>query len=241
MSGKASTCYGFFSDFAGFLFRPLTWAEDNLGGEESGGYIHYLYVFYISVLLGVSLWSFIFYPEPLYYGTSASELQAEIPSIVIADPIHSLLAVLASVLIAIFLYSYVLWGLISYALLKRRGRPGPALGTYLGFYAYSLTPLLFWIPVMALRSFFFERWIHLRPLYPFIDWTAANVAHLAVIAAFLAWKFIIEMRINQAAFKASWRGAMIPVLAQVCLLVLLLLFPLLLNDLFFAAFKDGLT
>ena len=228
----------------GILFQPFSWVENSLQGgnfSSSRGKAHG-YALYISVLLGITLWFFLFYPEPLYYGTSGSALQKEIPSILIANPLLSLFVVLFAVFIIIFLCSYLSLGFLSYTIMSRISKGhDPQLSPYLSFYSYALTPLLFWIPVMVFRTFFFERWINLRPLYPFFDWTTPNIVHLLLLGACLVWKFIIEVRGNQAIFRVSPAKALLPVLAQAGLCIGLVNLPFLFNDLFFNAFKDRLV
>jgi len=234
----------FFSNFSGFLFQPYAASERNL---TDPGFIKrkttsYLLVFYIGFAIGLGLWPFIFYPEPLFYGCSAAALKKEIPAIVIGNPMISLVMVVSGSFLFIFGYLFIFAGAVNHALLSRLGKGAmPALGEYLAFFAYSLSPLLFWIPAMAIRFFFFERLVFLRPSYPFFDWTGSNIIYFCAVGVFLAWKYLIELRINQALFKASMARSLALLLAQVILLLLLLLAPLLLNDLLFEALKYGLA
>jgi hypothetical protein len=225
-----------------FLFRPARAARENLADPAGSSFASScLFVLHLSILLGVTFWYFVFYPEPLYYGLSAQALKKEIPAIVIADPKLSLLAMAAGLIGAIFVHTFLLGGLISFVIMKKLGARAPALSRFLALYAFSLGPLLFWVPLMALRLFFFERWLNLRPLYPFFDWTDMNVLHLALAALFIAWKALIEVRLNQAAFQTSFGRALVPVLVEIAVLIALLLLPLAFNRLLFEAMKDTLA
>jgi hypothetical protein len=234
----------FFDEFYSFLFRPYSAAVKSNEDRSSGGRLlgSMAFVSYISVILGITTWFFISYPEPLYYGTSNSVLRQEVPSILMDNPLEYLFGVVVAAIFTIFLYTYCLWGAVGYFVLRRfsDARHG-ALGKYLSCYANSLTPLLFWVPVMVLRSFFFERWIPLSPLYPFIDWTAPNLIHQIIIGGCLIWKFVIEVRLNQGFFGISAGRAMLPVLGQALMLTVLLIGPAMYNDLLFDFMKDNLT
>jgi len=219
----------------GFLFSPGAFAKEPKKAWPG------LYALYVSTALGVSLWFFIFYPEPLYYGTSGAALQKEVPSIIIADPLLGLAVTAGASVLIFFAYNYLLMGTISRAIMVRLCGGGPAVSEYLGSYAYSLTPLLFWIPVMALRIFFFERWINIKPMWPFIDWNAAAAIHLAAISIFLAWKLAIEAGINRALFRAPLWKALVPVAVQLIMLAGLLVLPSAANQALFDLFKDTLT
>lgn len=232
----------FFQRISGFLFWPHEAALAVSEDERASGRGSWAFAFYLSILIGISMWCFIFYPEPLYFGLSGAALKKEVPSILIADPLVSLAVTAGATLIILFVYTFLVVGAVSHLALRYlSGGKGPSLSGYLECFTWSLTPLLFWAPVMALRIFLFERWIHLRPLYPFFDWTAATILHLAVTGAFIAWKLAIEVRINQALFGVRLWKALVPPLIQCVLLAGLLFLPILFNDLLFNALKDGLT
>ena len=240
----SSRLKNFFDDFYSFLVGPYSAAAKSNEDRSSGSRLaaSLTFVLYISIVLGITTWFFISYPEPLYYGTSTSILRQEVPSILTDNPLEYLFGVMVTTIFAVFLYTYCLWGAVGYSILRRfsDARHG-ALGKYLSCYAYSLTPLLFWVPVMVLRSLFFERWILLSPLYPFIDWTAPNLIHQIIIGGCLIWKFVIEVRLNQVFFGISTGKAMLPALGQALMLTVLLIGPAMYNDLFFNSMKDNLT
>lgn len=233
----------FFAELGGFLFAPKKTAAaafDSDGVAPSG--LARWYPLYVSLLVGVSMWFFLFYPEPLYYGTSGVALQAEVPSIIFPNPLTSLLIVIVSCVALFFAYTYLLIGNLSCSIMKKlAGKTDVSRSRYLSAFAFTMTPMLLWVPTMALRQFFFERWINLRPFYPFFDWNLASASHLALIGALILYKLYVETRINQAAFKTSLAKAAIPPLVQAALLAGLLVLPVLLNDLIFNALKDGLT
>jgi len=234
----------FFSNFSWFLFQPFAASEQNLGDPDfiKRKRASYLLVFYIAFVIGVGLWPFIFYPEPLFYSCSAAALKKEIPAIVISNPMISLVTVVIGCFLFIFCYMFIFSGVVNYALFSRLGKGAkPAFNEYLVFFAYSLSPLLFWAPAMAIRLFFFERLVFMRPWYPFFDWTDSNIIYFCAVGVFLAWKYLIELRVNQALFKVSMARALAPLLVQIILLLLLLLAPLLLNDLLFEALRYGLA
>ena len=227
-----------------FLYRPRAAAVESLAPAPAAPHLagSLAYALYLSLLLGVTLWSFVFYPEPLYYGLSGAALQKEVPSIIFANPWDSLAVMAATAVILFFIYTYLVMGLFNHAVMKRLS-PGAAapLKTYLSLYAYSLTPLLFWIPLMVLRAFFFERLINLRPLYPFFDWTIPNALHFFLTALLIGWMLFIQARLNQAAFQTSAGKASLPALAQAALLAVLSVIPAAFNEQLFNAFKDTLA
>jgi hypothetical protein len=230
----------------GFLFRPHRTALNRLTqpGTRLGGWKSHVYIIYLSVLLGVTLFFFMFYPEPLYYGSSGAELKEEVPSIIIANPLLGMLGMILFELLFTFLFLYLAVGYISFAvmrLLTRATRPAHTRREYLALFANSFHPLLLMIPLITFRLFFYEGWIHLKPMYPFVDWTTSNVWSICILGLLFAWKFFIELRVNQAVFRARLGKAVVPLLVQAVLLAVLLAFPLLLNDLFFNAFKDTLV
>jgi len=234
----------FFSNFYWFLFHPFAASGQNFADPDfiKRKSASYLLVFYIAFVIGAALWPFIFYPEPLFYGCSAAALKKEIPAIVIGNPMISLVTVVIGCFLFIFCYMFIFSGAVNYALFSRMGKgANPAFGEYLAFFAHSLSPLLFWVPVMAVRLFFFERLVFMRPWYPFFDWTDSNIIYFCAVGFFLVWKYLIELRVNQALFKVNMARALAPLLVQVILLLLLLLAPLLLNDLLFEALQSGLA
>jgi hypothetical protein len=229
-----------------FLFAPHRTALNQLNRPEGGrtSRAAYVYVAYLSVLLGITLWFFLFYPEPLYYGVSGEDLKAEVPSILVADPLLSLGIMVVIELLFTFVGGFLAVGTLSFLILRRLSRGGHkriSLGAYLGYFAQSFHPMLFLIPLITWRFFFYERWVNLKPMYPFVDWTTNNVIAAAILAGIMCWKLFIELRLNQAAFRASLVKALVPVLVQVVLLAGVIAFPYLLNDLFFNAFKDTLV
>jgi hypothetical protein len=234
----------FFDDFYSFLIRPHSAALESIEDRSSGGRLlgSIAFVFYISVIVGITTWFFISYPEPLYYATSNSVLRQEVPSILTDNPLEYLFTVVIAAIFTVFLYIYCLWGVVGYFVLKRfSAARHDTLGRYLSYYANSLTPLLFLIPVMVLRLFFFERWIQLSPLYPFIDWTAPNMIHQIIVGGCLVWKFVIEVRLNQAFFGIGASKAMLPAVAQAFLIAVILIVPSTYNDFFFRSMMDNLT
>lgn len=235
---------GFFDNFYSFLVRPHSAAVENIkdlssGSRQVGSTV---FVFYISVLVGITIWFFISYPEPLYYGTATSVLRVEVPSIMTDNPFEYLFGLLLATIFVFFLYTYCFWGTIGYFVLGlfSDGRQG-TLGKYLGLYAYSLTPLLLWIPVMVIRTFFFERWVQMKPLYPFIDWTAPNTIHQIIIGGCVIWKFVIEVRVNQAFFGVGMWKAMLPAFGQAMLFTAFLIVPSMYNDFFFNSMMHNLV
>ena len=97
------------------------------------------------------------------------------------------------------------------------------------------------IPVMVLRMFFFERWINLKPMYPFIDWNLSVALHFVILSVFYLWMFISQVCLNRVAFKTSTAKAMTPVLIQSVLLIIGLQVPLLFNDAIFKSLMHGLV
>jgi len=234
----------FFDDFYSFLIRPYSATANSIENRSSDAQLlgSTAFVLYVSIIIGITTWFFISYPEPIYYGTSSSVLRQEVPSILTDNPLEYLFGVVVAATFTIFVYFYCLWGTIGYFVLRpfSNSRHG-AFGRYLSCYANSLIPLLFWVPVMVCRTFFFERWIQLSPLYPFIDWTAPNMIHQVIIGGCLVWKFVIEVRLNQAFFGISTGKAILPVLGQALLLTVLLIAPSMYNNFFFRSMMDDLT
>jgi hypothetical protein len=233
-----------FEEFYSFLVGPYSAAVKSIEGQASRNRLagSLIFVLYTSILLGITTWFFISYPEPLYYGTSTSVLRQEVPSILTDNPLEYLFGVMAAVILAVFLYTYCVWGVAGYFVLRRFSNARHcAFGKYLSYYSNSLPPLLFLVQIMVLRSFFFERWIQLSPLYPFVDWTAPNIIHQIIMGGCLIWKFFIEIRLNQAFFGITTGKAMLPVLGQALVLTVLLVVPSMYNNIFFNLMKDSLT
>jgi hypothetical protein len=234
----------FFDEFYSFLVRPRLAAGRSVEEQASGARLlgSSAYVVYISVVLGIATWFFASYPEPLYYGTSAAALRQEVPSILTDNPLDYLYDRIFSTIVVGFVYAYCFWGSAGYFMLKKMSTPRQgALREYLSLYAFSLTPILLVVPVMVFRIFFFERWIPLRPLYPFIDFTAPNMVHLIIVGGCWVWKFVIEVRLNQAFFSIGAGKAVIPALGQASILIILLTIPAAFNDLIFEFLMNGLT
>jgi len=233
----------FFSRFAGAMFNPSQAAASLAENHESGPRLRgsLLYVFYIWLVTGVSMWFLVFYPEPLYFHTSPQLFLKTVPANLAANPMMSLLLVLAGSFLFIVLQMYLAPALVSHALLKRASGSQLPLGRYLALYAWSLTPLLFWAPLIALRVSFFEKWLSMKPLYPFIDMTLPNIAQLMVTAFFILWKYRIEARMNLALFKVNraWPAALVA--GQILVQAGLLLAPYLFNHALFESMKGSLT
>jgi len=230
----------------GFLFRPHRSAMNRLTqyGSQLQGWKSHLYIAYLAVLVGVTLFFLLFYPEPLYFGSSGAGLKKEVPSILVADPLVGMLGMILAELLFTFVFLYLAMGSISFVVLRllcRGTRPDHNRREYLALFAQSFHPLLLLIPLITFRIFFYEGWIHLKPIYPFVDWTTGNLVSIAVLGFLFLWKFFIELRINQAVFRARLGTALVPVLIQVAVLAVLLWLPFLLNEVFFNAFKDTLV
>jgi hypothetical protein len=232
----------FFSDLFGTLFFPYRTARQNRQRRPNPRAGH-LFVLYLSVLLGVGITCFVSYPETLYFGLPAEALGKEVPAVVAGFPVFAAL-VTAACLAFFFGYNYLLVGLAGFRWLSTLAGPGgeaPDRFTYLSAFAFSFAPLLFWVPIMAIRQLFFERLIFLQPVYPFIDWTDANILHFVLVGACVAWKFLLQVRVNQALFRVPLFRASVPVLAEAVVLALFLAAPFLLNDLIYDAFKNNMV
>lgn len=233
-------------NFYGFLFSPSKISKENLKKEdfENKRLQSFLVVFYISIILGVAFWYFVFYPEPLYYGVSGADFIQDMPTMLIPDPLLFLLIMILVSLGVQFLHCFLLMGLLNFKLntkIAKRNKDNLKFKEYLNLYAYSFTPIMFLIPLFTLWLFFFERIIFLAPMYPMFDITIPNIILLSLIGFFIFWQYIIILRINKAYFELPLRYAAIPLLIQVGILILLVSLPVLLNDIFINFMIGGMV
>ena len=236
----------FFEKIFSFLFKPRKTLESQLNEEIpiKNPKSSYLWIIYLSILIATTLWFFIYYPEPLYYGVPESDLRRDLPSIISDEPLLFLLFLILTNIFTVFFYSYLLFGFLSFKIMKRFQKTksnAPAFKDYLHYYTYTFGPEFLLNAVLFYWFFFFERLIFIKPIYPLIDITIPNIIFLGIVGSFLLWKLFIEIKINQVFFDVSPYKAAIPFVIQSILLIIDLSIPFLFNDLIFALFQGELT
>ncbi|MFX0102201.1 MAG: hypothetical protein ACFFCS_21730 [Candidatus Hodarchaeota archaeon] len=204
----------FFENLAGFLFKPSRTTVENLENKDflRSHKASQSYVIYSAILLGVTLWYFIFYPEPLYYGITEETPHAQIPIVTMSNPLFLLAFVLIG-LIIFWLYNHIIVGIINYFILKglsKEKNTTISFKSYLTFHGYTITPILFMVPVMVFRIFFFERMFAANFQFPFFDMSGPTIVFLVILLGFVMWKWIIELGVNRKLFKLPLIKTCIP-------------------------------
>jgi len=219
----------------GFIIEPQQTAEDYLNRERSLRF-SLMFMFYLSVVLGLVFWFFIGYPEPLYYGVSGAEFQSDMPALLIANPWLYLLALLAISIILQFIINFLILGHINFRIMKcltRERRNSEAIAKeYLSLFAFSFLPLLFIVPVLTFWDYFLENLMFMKPIFPFFDLTVPNIILLTIFAGFFLWKLFLEVIINKIYFSTSVKKSIVPILFEIGIIVFLLLSLFLITNLF---------
>ena len=236
----------FCENIYGFLFTPSKKIEENMKNEEfkNNRFNSYIIVLYISVILGIAFWYFVHYPEPLYYGVSGEAFFQDMPTNLMPNSVIFLLIMIGLSVFIQFIFNFLMMGFLNYKVsqkISQRSKEDFKLKEYRNLYAYSFTPLLFWIPLFTFWIFFFERMIFLKPLYPMIDFTIPNLFLLSLVGFFLLWQFIIIIKINKVYFSLSRKFAIISVCIQVGILTVIFSSGFLLNDVIFNLMQGGLA
>lgn len=207
------------------LIKPSQLIKENIEAKQR--HQASLYVLYLSVIISVVLWFFIYYPEVLYYGVSGTGFQKDMPTFIFPDPLIFLFMLILASIANQFLFQYLFIGYIGYKIniklstseIKRTR----SFKDYLSNYAFSFTPFLFLVPILTFWLYFFERLIFMKPIFPLFDLTIPNIILLAIFTGCFAWKYYIEIQINKTYFGTSTFKAAVPVLIQIALLVSLFL------------------
>jgi hypothetical protein len=187
----------FFEKIFGFLFKPQKTLEIELSKENpiKNPKSSHFWMIYLSILVATTLWFFIYYPEPLYWGVPESDLRRDLPTIISDEPLLFLLFLISTNLFTVFIYSYLLFGFLSFKIMKRFDKTKsttPLFKDYLHYYAFTFGPEFLLNAVLFYWFFFFERLIFIKPIYPLIDITIPNVIFLGLVGAFL---LIIDLSI----------------------------------------------
>ena len=219
----------------GFIVEPQQTAEDYLDRETSLR-LSLIFMFYFSVVLGLVFWFLIGYPEPLYYGVSGEQFQADMPALLIANPWLYLLVMLALSIILQFILNFLILGYINFQIMKRltRERQDSEFKPkeYLSLFAFSFLPMLFLVPILTLWDYFLENLMFMKPFFPFFDLTVPNIILLLIFAGFFLWKLFLEVIINKTYFNTSLKKSIIPILFEIGIIVFLLLSLFLITNLF---------
>lgn len=211
------------------LFLPKHCFKTSMEQERSGTRykLSFLFMIYLSIIIGIASWFLILYPEPLYYGVSGTEFQQDMPTMITPNiPLALLILILIS-FTTLFLFQYIFIGFLGYrSNFKNRERESDishAFRDYLTLYAHSFTPFLFLIPIITIRIFFFEKLIMMGPFFPFIDLNPSNLIFLSLFGLIFFWKFYIEIHLNRQFFGSSRLRATMPVFLQLGILLVLFL------------------
>lgn len=191
----------------------------------------HLYVLYLSISLGVVLWYMVYYPESLFYGLPTTDLTSFDTFLIADDPFIALLLCMALSLLAHHVIGYMAFGRFNFAMLGKDRATSKDAGqyeTYLAWYSHALTPLFLVVPLCYVRFVFFERILFFSFFFPMFDLTTINVVFFILYGSIIAWRMLIEFRINSTFFKPTRRKAIIPVLFQTAIIVLITVVPLLL-------------
>jgi len=87
---------------------------------------------------------------------------------------------------------------------------------YLVVYGYtSNLPLLLLGIFIIFWIYFFEKFYIATDITPYIDFTPYIIIFLVIFFSFISYKWILEIRINQAFFKINILKAIIPELIQI--------------------------
>ncbi|GAB4309165.1 MAG: hypothetical protein Kow0069_08090 [Promethearchaeota archaeon] len=229
-------------DVAAVLLHPREVARRSLEANAHSGGTGTAFAAYVASTNALAQWFFTYYPEPLFYGTSASLLRENLPSVVLPNPLAFLAVVAAACFLLQVFLGYWLVGRLTHRHLSRRF-PGsaPPLGSFMGVHALTLSPWLLLVPVVTVRFVFFERLVFLKPDVPPWDWTLPNVAYFSALGAVFAWSLVLQVRVNQAAFGAPRSRAALPAALQAAVVAVVSFLAPLAGGLVFEAFKEGLT
>ncbi|MHA1149561.1 MAG: hypothetical protein ACTSR8_15105 [Promethearchaeota archaeon] len=232
----------FIENVNGFLFHPSTTAKYYQNETElllKSRVCHYFFL-YFSIIFALALWFFIYYPEPLYYNIEGKKFQKDVPSMFLDNPFISLGILILINIIILYLFNFLFFSFINHKILiklsEKRGEPIIELKAYRNIISFSFLPLLFMIPLFAVWLFCFERIGIIKPLYPMFDFLLPTLSVLFIIGILIVWKQIIEMNINRIFFSLSSLKAVLPGLIQLIIAIILLLIPLILNDLIYSTF-----
>ena len=225
----------FLNMIIGFLFFPSrTMDKISNQGNISTNYssyrrVSYFFMAYFCLSIGFVLWFLISYPEPLYYGVSGDKFKADMPTQLIGNPFLNLIICLTLSFLCFLIFMHLIIGSISYKIItKSGGKPRDSrseanserkLKEYLLLFSFSFIPLLLIIPFCTTWLYFFEKITFSKPIFPFFDLTLMNGIFLSFICIFLAWKYLIEYKINQSFFQISRGKALTSVVIQFIILL----------------------
>ena len=207
------------------LFFPSQTFKDSLKQDRDGKKrkLSFFFIFYLSIILAVALWFFVAYPEVLYYGVSGSDFRRDMPTLLSPNLFVFLLLLMGMSVINQFLFQFLFIGALSYKmntkLNPRESEDSRSIKDYLAFYAHSFTSFLFFIPLITIWLFFFERLIFMKPIFPFVDLTLPNITLLSLFTLIYVWKYFIEIQLNREYFGTTWLKAAIPVILQIMILL----------------------
>ena len=157
------------------------------------------------------------YPERIYYGVPLDAELKMLFRISVSEPAIFMM-IIGLAFFLIFILNFMISGTSNYLISRTlsRGKVKTSYKEYISVYGYSSTlPLLLLGVFTIFWVYFVEKFNFTTELPPFFDWTLINMVFFGIFFGFLAWKWISEIRINQAFFDISFIRATIPELVQI--------------------------
>ncbi len=209
----------FFESIAGFLFRPYDQCKKVLSEEKSTKKFTHslLLVGYSTLIIGTVFCFWILYPERIYYGVPLDAELKMLFRISVSKPVIFMI-IIGLTFFLVFILNFMISGTVNYFISRRLSKikTPSSYKEYLSVYGYSSTlPLLLLGVFTIFWVYFVEKFNLTTEIPPFFDWTLSNMIFFSVFFGFLAWKWIAEIRVNQAFFDISVIRASIPELVQV--------------------------
>ncbi len=205
-------------DIAGFLFRPYKHSKVFL--EDSGNNYRktFLFMVYGAAILSIIWIFFITYPEGVYYGITFHDPFRNLQFFNMYNPLVLILffgvfffTIFVMHFLGIGRLNYIIGKMLSKEKLSRKKE-------YLKIYGVaSVLPILLLGVVAIFWMYFFEKLYFATDVAPFIDFTTPTIIVFGLITAFMIWKWMIEVRINQVFFDISFKRAIIPEIIQIVL------------------------
>ena len=213
---------GFFENLAGFIVQPYKQTQkylQDLQNSSSRSLSSFLFVIYGAIFCGIIFVFWVLYPERLYYPVPYINfheydfIELSTPIILFVVFLGGFLFVAAIYFVAVGLGNYIIMTLFSKKKMSKKG-----CREYLGVHGFSISPLLFLGIFTILWIYFFEKLYISYTFPPFIDFTVPTIIFFVILFIFLAWQWLMELRINQSFFETSVIRAIIPELVQMVLL-----------------------
>jgi hypothetical protein len=205
---------GIFENISGFLFHPYAQCRNIMTIENKSSSFKNtaLFVLYGSILLSILFVFYVLYPESLYYGVPSDVTFRNLLFINLSTPLILFLFFLIGLFLIIGL-NFLGLGLLNYlicVILIKQKISAKNCRKFLSVYGYNILPLLIYGVFIIFWMFFFEKLYIATEIPPFIDLTLPNIISFSILFIALAWKWIIEARVNQAFFQTSFFRAIVP-------------------------------